>query len=109
MDFIEWKQREQATLALAQLGDRAEGSLKQALQTDTPLETRRRLATLLDRLGTMPITAATLREVRAVEALESIGNPAALRLLQDLARGAPGARLTEEARESLARMDRTRH
>jgi hypothetical protein len=48
-----------------------------------------------------------VRLLRAVEALEAIRTPAARRLFQEWARGASGALLTEEAKASLARIERT--
>ena len=44
-----------------------------------------------------------LRELRAVEALEHSPTTAARVLLESLAKGLPGAALTEEARQSLRR------
>src|SRR5262249_22748447 len=46
------------------------------------------------------------RARRACEALEAIGTPAAKGLAEDLARGAAGARLTEEARGTAERLGR---
>ena len=45
-----------------------------------------------------------LRQCRAVEVLEQIRSPTARQLLDELARGSPGAILTEEARAALARL-----
>ena len=47
-----------------------------------------------------------LRELRALEALERIGTPEARGHLRVLSRGAPAARLTEEAKASLERLSR---
>ena len=47
-----------------------------------------------------------LRQVRAVEALELIGNVEARALLEVLAGGAPEARQTREARVALLRLKR---
>jgi hypothetical protein len=52
------------------------------------------------------VSADELRDVRAVEALEHAGMPEARRLLETLARGAAEARLTQEARASLRRLER---
>ena len=46
-----------------------------------------------------------LRTMRAVEILEHIATPAARDLLAEWAKGAPGARLTEEAKASLERLN----
>jgi hypothetical protein len=46
------------------------------------------------------------RSLRVVAVLEDIGTSAARQLLAELAKGAPGARLTREARESLDRLHR---
>ena len=46
----------------------------------------------------------TLRAIRAVEAIERIGNEPARRLLERLSEGDPSARLTREAKDSLQRL-----
>ena len=48
----------------------------------------------------------TARNLRAITVLENIGSEERRRLLRDLASGAPGARETEDARESLERLER---
>ena len=46
----------------------------------------------------------TVRTIRAIMVLERIGSPEAQGVLESLARGAPGARETEEAKASLRRL-----
>jgi hypothetical protein len=97
--------RKKANAELDQLGELAADVVSEALKRDAlPLEGRQRCEKLLASLQG-PVTAPDkLRAIRAVETLEYIGTPAARRLLQRLADGAPAARLTEEARESLDRL-----
>jgi hypothetical protein len=45
-----------------------------------------------------------LANLRAVEALEYIGNPQAVRVLEIQTKGTPKARLTQEAKSSLQRL-----
>jgi hypothetical protein len=66
------------------------------------LERRRRLDALLQRL-VVP-SGDRLGELRAVEVLERIGTREAEHLLKKLAKGAPEARLTREAKASLQRL-----
>jgi RNA polymerase sigma factor (sigma-70 family) len=96
--------REKATRELAALGDLAEPALRKALAADPAPETRRRLAALLDRLDGRKSSPEIARQIRAVEALEAIGDPAARRLLQRLAAGPVGTRLQQEAKASLGRL-----
>lgn len=96
--------RARAAEELAAVGERAESALRRALAAPATLDLRTRIDRLLTRL-TGPITdPARLRGVRAVEALESIGSPAAQALLHTLGRGVPEALLTREARASSARL-----
>ena len=50
------------------------------------------------------LSMETVRQIRAVEALESIGNPEARRLLDKLAAGPAETRLTQEARAAAVRL-----
>jgi len=49
-----------------------------------------------------------VRGVRAVAILERIGTAEARAVLEEITQGAPGARLTEEAREALRYLARSR-
>jgi RNA polymerase sigma factor (sigma-70 family) len=96
--------RQKAMAELEALADRAEPALRQALREGPSLETRQRVGQLLEQLARPTAPSGLLRGLRAVEVLEQIGTPEALRLLEQLAGGAPQARLTREAQASLRRL-----
>jgi hypothetical protein len=98
--------REEATHELAGLGKGAESGLRRALAESSSAEVRKRARELLERLEREPPPAEWLLALRATETLEIIGSAEAREVLQALARGAPGARLTQEAKASLERPDR---
>ena len=78
--------------------------LRQILTKEKPsLEVRRRLQQIVEAMESKP---ESLRDVRAVEALEWIGTPDAVRLLGELADGAAEARLTREANAAKGRLMR---
>ena len=52
--------------------------------------------------------AEEVRTIRALELLEQLGTPEARTLLQTLAKGAPNADLTREAKAILDRLERRR-
>ncbi len=90
--------------ALADLGEKAATQLERVLKGPGDIEVRRRVERLLGRLGGAP--EATLRLLRAVEALERIGTAEAAGVIAALTKGDPGARLTGEARAALERLKR---
>jgi hypothetical protein len=47
-----------------------------------------------------------LQSLRALETLERIGTTHALEVLQAIAKGAPGHTITEDAKESVKRMEK---
>jgi hypothetical protein len=51
------------------------------------------------------MSGEALRTVRAIEVLERTATPEACKLLRELAKGAPGARLTREAAAALKRLE----
>jgi hypothetical protein len=95
--------REKAMRDLLNQADFALPALEKALGNKLDLETHRRVESLLQQMGTGPLPPEQRLAVRAVEALELIGTPAARELLESLAGGAPEARLTREAKASLQR------
>ena len=106
LDSDQFPARARAMKELEALGGQAAPALRAALQGKPAPEVRRRVEELLGRLDEPLTDPEVLRAVRAVEALERMGTAEARRLLRELAKEAPGARLTEEARSSLRRLDR---
>jgi hypothetical protein len=98
--------RQQSSAALEKVGDDAIPLVRLELAAPISLENRRRLDALLDRLEELSESGVKARSHRALMLLQRIGTPAAKGLIEDLARGAPLAWLTEEARNVLAELQR---
>jgi RNA polymerase sigma factor (sigma-70 family) len=107
LDSEQFAVRDKATRALEALEEQAYPLLQEALRDASSLEVRRRIERLLSRLEYPLTSPKTIRELRAVEVLEHIGTARARQVLQALARGAPGSRLTDEARGALERLARS--
>jgi hypothetical protein len=106
LDSEEFAVRDRATKDVENLGEVAKPAIERALaSTDGSAEKRRRLEGLQGRIA-VP-TGELLRSLRALEVLEHIARPEARQLLQKLAKGAPEARLTREAKAALGRLKRT--
>jgi WD40 repeat protein len=103
LDDDRFNVRQSAEQELARLGELARTALKQAAGKTT-LQVDKALKELLSRIDDPAADAERLRVYRAIEILEQIATPSALRVLEDLARGAPEARLTREAKASLRRL-----
>jgi hypothetical protein len=99
--------RQAATDELEKLGPLAVPALKKLLEGQPALETRQRVDKLLQRLetGAEP-PAEQLRAIRAVRILEWLGDADARAILDKLAKGAPGARLTVDAQEAVERLSK---
>jgi WD40 repeat protein len=102
LDSSSFAARKKAREELEKAGDAAEPFLIRSLQAKPSAERRRELKQLLAVLdwGARP---ERLRMLRSIEALEAIGTVDAQRVLSTLAAGAPGSRLTQEAKDSLER------
>jgi roadblock/LC7 domain-containing protein len=100
--------RKKATQQLEQLGESAESGLRKALAKQPPLETRRRLEQLLEKIdrAKQGLTPESMRGLRAVGVLEHIGTVPARQLLAGLAEGSAEALLTQDAKASLQRLAR---
>jgi WD40 repeat protein len=106
LDSEQFAVRQAAEAQLEKLGELAGPALQQVLNQQPSLEVRRRIQDLQDRINGGRPSADALRQARAVEVLEHVGTPEARQVLEKLARGAPSARLTREARAVLDRLDR---
>jgi WD40 repeat protein len=106
LDAEHFNDRQKAARELEGLGRAAEQPLRKALAGKPSPEARRRLEDLLDRLADPGPSPEALRLLRAMEVLEGIGTPVAREVLEALAGGAPEARLTQEAKAALRRLDR---
>jgi WD40 repeat protein len=96
--------RQKAEQELAEAGDAARAALSEAYRGTGDLEHRLRLQRVLARIS--PRAPYRLRPHRAILALETRSSNEARRLLARLARGMPGASLTEEAKAALERLTR---
>jgi hypothetical protein len=104
LDDAVYKVRQKATGELLKIGERAVPPIDKVLSGQPPLEVKKRLEDVREKLITVVLTDEKLRAFRAIEVLERIATPEAQRLLQTLADGAPGAFMTTTATTALARV-----
>jgi RNA polymerase sigma factor (sigma-70 family) len=105
LDGEEFATRERAAKELTALGERVEPALRGAMKESPSAEVRNRAEELLAAIKGVA-SRETLRELRAVWALERAGTPAARQLLGELAKGLPSARQTVRARAALERLNK---
>jgi WD40 repeat protein len=98
-------ERTKATRQLVKLGDLAEPALSKVIADKPQPEIRVRAEQILNSLYPV-VSTETLRALRALEILERIGTPEALRVLKKLTEGTPHARVTREAQAALQRFNR---
>jgi dipeptidyl aminopeptidase/acylaminoacyl peptidase len=106
LDSDQFAVREKATSELQKAGATALQAMRKALEERPALEKRRRLEPLIEmqeREEWSP-SADNLRARRALEVLERVGTAEAKNVLTMLAKGAPGAWLTEDAKGALQRL-----
>jgi hypothetical protein len=106
LDHDSFAARERAMRELAQAGLAAAPYLHRALRETPSLELRRRTKELLTGLSDGGLGGNAMRALWAVEALEHAGTAEAQALLRELAGGAAGHPLTEEAKQSLRRLEK---
>ncbi len=106
LDDNDFQVREKASSELSALGERLVPMLKKALAANPPVEARKRLEELREKMTSTVLTGDRLRLVRSVEVLERIGTPEAKQLLRDLAGWAAQTLLTTQARAALERLDK---
>jgi WD40 repeat protein len=105
LDSEEFAAREKAARELEAMGDGAEPALRKVLASNPSAEVRRRVEDLLRRLD-LARSPESLRGVRAVEVLEHVGTASAIKVLEELGKGAADTSLTREARLALQRLTR---
>jgi WD domain, G-beta repeat len=107
LDNDDFDRREAASKQLAAFGAQAEPALRKALAETPSAEVRSRIKPLLKTIGEWVVTDPdALRSLRAIWVLERIGTPAARSVLEDLVKGAPEARQTQEAKNALDFLDK---
>lgn len=106
LDSDRFETRQHASEQLEKLAELAEPALHRALQDKPPLERRQRIDQLLEKLAVQRDTPSPerLRMLRALEALEQMQTPDARRALEEYAKGAAAADLTQEANAALGRL-----
>jgi RNA polymerase sigma factor (sigma-70 family) len=95
--------RRKAESELERLGQVVEPELRKVLADEPSVDLRQRVDRLLQKL-TGQAAASLVRDLRAVELLELVGGSEARQVLQTLAGGAAGARLTREAKAAAERL-----
>jgi RNA polymerase sigma factor (sigma-70 family) len=98
LDSPKFAAREKAEGELRDLSVQAEPFLKKARQASPSAEAAKRIDSLLNEIATHKLSPAELREVRAVQALQWMGTPAARALLDQWAKGDPAASRTRAAK-----------
>jgi RNA polymerase sigma factor (sigma-70 family) len=96
--------RQKAEEGLEKLGEVVADEVQRALAETGSAEARRRLRRLVAGLKRLPLQESSVREVRAIELLESLGTREARGLLEVLAGGAESATRTREAAQALRRL-----
>jgi RNA polymerase sigma factor (sigma-70 family) len=105
LDSGQFAVRQRARNELAKLGEDAAPALRKALTEKPSPEASQQIERLLDMIERQLPAAASLQALRALEVLERIGSRQATQLLETLATGAEGCRLTVEAKAALGRLD----
>jgi hypothetical protein len=103
LDAPRYADRDKATRDLMELGELAAPAVRAVLAETGSEEVRQRAESILDRAGASSL--ADLKLARAVEAAEWAATPQAKQVLGTWAAGAAGARLTQEAKAALRRME----
>jgi len=98
--------RQKASAALEKLGEQAEVALRRHMEKKLPLEVQQRVEKLLEKMERPDLPPDRVQALRGIEVLERIDTPESRQLLEKLAKGASGVRVTEEAKFVLARQAR---
>jgi hypothetical protein len=104
LDSDEFDTREKATKELEAIGNRVVPALKKALEGSPSAEVRQRVEGLLKKLDGPGSVGQQLRLSRALEALEVIGSPEAVKALEALVKRGAHDELAQEAKAALERL-----
>jgi hypothetical protein len=107
LDNDEFAIRQRAHQGLKKLGELAMPMLRKKLNEKGSIDAQARIRELLDVLTGPVKTAVKLQSLRAVVVLEHIGSLEAQAILQNVAKGAPEAWVTQDAQMAISRL--TRH
>jgi WD40 repeat protein len=102
----EYKTRTEAENKLMVVLDTARRMILAAAENPSNAEAGERLGRLVERIEMLNTKPDYLRVLRTVEIVEQIGTPAARKLLERWATGAPDAILTKQAQESIRRLSK---
>jgi hypothetical protein len=108
LDANDFKTREKATKALADMGKLAEGSLTKALEGKPGFELQQRVHVLLKKLEGQEESPHRRLLLRAIEVLDRLGTPEARRLLGKLEQEATEPEVAQQAKASLERLDKAK-
>jgi len=106
LDSDAFAERDRSRKDLERLGDAVEPALRRLLAGAPSVEVKRRAEMILAKVTGPIADTELLRSLRAVEAMENIGTPEAIQVLETLANGGTEARLTREAKAALERKQR---
>ncbi len=108
LDSDAFEVREKASRALEAAGKLVRPALVAALAASPSPEKKRRAQELLDTLSTAGFAREMIRPTRALEVLERLGTPEALKLVQELRAAIPPPRLPSRPRVCCGAWWRTR-
>jgi len=111
LDSNRFATRMQAREQLATSGEPAVVALRKKLAARPSLDVRRQIEDLLSRIERL-LPPPTIQGLRVIEVMEQIGNPEAKQVLERLAQGPDGFRVTSEAKASMQRLhirDNSKH
>ncbi len=104
LDNDDFDVREKASAELEKVGEPADSALRKALEGTPSAELRIRAARLLEKFAGKVLSPEILRRQRALEVLEQVGGAEARAILEEIAKGAPEAALTQDAKSALKRL-----
>jgi hypothetical protein len=110
LEDADFRVRDRALEELRRIGPDVWPTLRELQRTTASpmLQARLRAFLTLAELEGVSSSSEAFREARAVQLLERIGTPEARQVLEEVAQGAPSARLTEEAKAALGRLGSSR-